>query len=155
MLSCFNLVCLFAMLWTVAHHTLLSMGFSRQEYWSEFPCPSPGDLQDPGIERTSPMSPALAGGFFTTSATWEAHVRWTPTNNLVFWNLGWERRNIVFQVESYWFSYLVCKQIQHSNQEPPDNRTVLQIKILLEKKKKRSFLKQAHSRTQQEKKISG
>ena len=42
---------------------LLSMGFSRQEYWSELPFRSPGDLPDPEFE---PMSPALAGGFFTT-----------------------------------------------------------------------------------------
>ena len=48
------------------------MGFSRQEYWSELPCPSPGDLPDPGIEPGSHTSPALAGGFFTTSTTWEA-----------------------------------------------------------------------------------
>ena len=41
------------------------MGFSRQEYWSEWPFPSPGDLPDPGIEPESPISPALAGGFFT------------------------------------------------------------------------------------------
>ena len=47
-------------------------GFSRQEYWSGMPCPPPGDLPNPGIEPTSLMSPALAGGFFTTSATWEA-----------------------------------------------------------------------------------
>ena len=51
------------------------MGFSRQEYWSEFPCPSPGDLPEPGIKPASLMSPALAGGFFTTSATWEALSR--------------------------------------------------------------------------------
>jgi len=44
------------------------MGFSRQEYWSGLPCSPPGDLPDPGIEPTSLMSPALAGGFFTTSA---------------------------------------------------------------------------------------
>ena len=50
----------------------LSMGFSRQEYWSGLPCPPPGDLPDPGIEPTSLMSPALAGGFFTNSATWKA-----------------------------------------------------------------------------------
>ena len=43
-----------------------SMGFSRQEYWSGLPFPSPGDLPNPGIELTSPVSPALAGGFFTT-----------------------------------------------------------------------------------------
>ena len=41
------------------------MGFSRQEYWSELPFPTPGDLPDPRIELASPVSPALAGGFFT------------------------------------------------------------------------------------------
>ena len=45
------------------------MGFSRQERCSGLPCPSPGDLPDPGIEPASLVSPALAGGFFTTSAT--------------------------------------------------------------------------------------
>ena len=53
--------------WAVAHQAPLSMGFSRQEYQSELPFPSPGDLHNPGIE---PTSPALAGGFFTT----EPHV---------------------------------------------------------------------------------
>ena len=48
------------------------MGFPRQEYWSGLSFPSPGDLPDPGIEPVSLMSPALAGGFFTTSTTWEA-----------------------------------------------------------------------------------
>ena len=56
---------LFATLWTAAHQALLSMGFSRQEYWSGWPCPPPGNLPNPGIEL---MSPALSGGFFTTSA---------------------------------------------------------------------------------------
>ena len=50
---------------TVAHQATLFMGFSRQEYWSGFPFPSPGDLSNPGTEPTSPVSPALAGGFFT------------------------------------------------------------------------------------------
>ena len=50
----------------------LSIGFSRQEYWSGLPCYPPGDLPDPGVEPTSLTSPALAGKFFTTSATWEA-----------------------------------------------------------------------------------
>ena len=49
-------------------------GILRQEYWSGLPFPSPGDLPDPGIKPTSLMSPALAGGFFTTSATWEVQV---------------------------------------------------------------------------------
>ena len=58
---------------TVAHQAFLSMGFFRQEYWSGLPCPPPGDLLYPGIELTSLMSPALADGFFTTSATWKDH----------------------------------------------------------------------------------
>ena len=53
----------FETLCTGARQAPLSMGFLRQEYWSWLPFPSPGDLPDPGIE---PMSPALAGGFFTT-----------------------------------------------------------------------------------------
>ena len=61
-----------ATLWTVAHQAPYSMGFSRQEYWSGLPCPPPGDLPNPGIEPASLMSPELAGGFFTSSATWEA-----------------------------------------------------------------------------------
>ena len=52
--------------WIVAYQAPLSMGFSRQEYWSGLPCPSPGDLPDPGMETVSPISPALAGKFFTT-----------------------------------------------------------------------------------------
>ena len=47
----------------------LSMGFSRQEYWSGLPCPSPGDGPYPGIEHVSLMSPALVDVFFTTGAT--------------------------------------------------------------------------------------
>ena len=57
---------------TVAHQAPPSMGFSRQDYWSGLPFPPPGDLPDPETELASPVSPALAGRFFTTSATWEA-----------------------------------------------------------------------------------
>ena len=71
---------LFVTLWTVAHQASLSVGFSRQEYWSRFPCSPPGDLPDPGIESVSLMSPALAGGFFTTSATWEVPRDWLVSN---------------------------------------------------------------------------
>ena len=63
---------LFATLWTVAHQAHLSMGFSRQEYWSGLWCPLLGDLPNPGIEPASLSSLAWAGGFFTTSTTWEA-----------------------------------------------------------------------------------
>ena len=51
---------------TVACPAPLSMGFSRQEHWSGLPCPPPGDYPDPAIELISLMSPALAGGLFTT-----------------------------------------------------------------------------------------
>ena len=63
---------LFVTPWTVARQAPLFMGFSRQEYWSGLPCPSLGDLPDPRIKSTSLTSPAVAGGFFTVSATWEA-----------------------------------------------------------------------------------
>ena len=69
MLSHFSRVWLIATLWIVACQAPLSMGLSRQEYWSGLPCPSPWDFPDPGIEPTSLMSPVLAGGFFSTSAT--------------------------------------------------------------------------------------
>jgi len=72
MLSRFSHDQLFGNLWTAARQGLLSMGFSRQEYWSGLPCLPPGDLPNPGIEPASPASPALAGGFFTTNASWEA-----------------------------------------------------------------------------------
>ena len=52
----------------------LSMGFSRQEYWSGLPFPPPGDLPYPGIKPVSLTFSALAGGFFTTSTTWEPMV---------------------------------------------------------------------------------
>ena len=60
--------------WTVARQAPLSLGFSRQEYWKGLPCPPLGDLPDPWIEPGSPVSPARAGGFSTTVATWEAPV---------------------------------------------------------------------------------
>ena len=56
----------FAALWTVTHQPPLSMGFSRQEYWSGLPFPPWGVLSDLGIEPTSLVAPALTGGFFTT-----------------------------------------------------------------------------------------
>ena len=57
----------FATLWAVAHLSPLSMRFPRQEYWSGLLFPPPEDLADLGIESESPVSPALAGGFFTST----------------------------------------------------------------------------------------
>ena len=61
-------VWLFVTSWTVARQPPLSIGFSRQDYWSGMPFLPPGDLSDPGFK---PKSPALAGRFFTSSTTWE------------------------------------------------------------------------------------
>ena len=61
----------FVIPWTVTHQAPLSKGFPKQEYWSGLLSPPPGDFPDPGIELVSLLSTALAGGFFTTSASWE------------------------------------------------------------------------------------
>ena len=82
-LSRFSHVQLFAAPWTIARQAPLSIGFSRQEYWSEVPCPPPGDLPDPGIEPVSLTFPALAGWFFTTIATW------TPVSSPGHWEHVW------------------------------------------------------------------
>ena len=81
----FSRVRLCATPWTVAHHAPLSMGFSRQEYQSRVPFPSPGDLPNPGIEPAVLTSSTLAGGFFTTKGDFKA-----PTTGLLFsvFNVG-------------------------------------------------------------------
>ena len=63
-----------SLVYITTHHAPLPMEFSRQEYWSEVPFPTPGDLPNPGIKPASLKSPALAGGFFTASTTWEAQL---------------------------------------------------------------------------------
>ena len=68
----FSYVQLFASPWTVALQPPLSMEFSRQEYLSGLSCPPLGDLPNPGTEPVPLISPALAGRFFTSNATWEA-----------------------------------------------------------------------------------
>ena len=74
MLRHFSPVWLCVTLLTVTCHTPLSMGFSRQEFWSWFPCPPPGDLPKPVTESVSLMSPALASGFFNTSTNYEVPI---------------------------------------------------------------------------------
>ena len=68
---------LFATPWTGAYKALPYMEFSRQEYWSGLPFPSPGDLPEPGIK---PESPALAGGFFTPLSPQGSPQSMTPKN---------------------------------------------------------------------------
>ena len=83
MLSHFSCVQLFVALWTIVHQAPLSMVFSKQEYWSGLLFTPPGDLPNTEIEPACPMSPALAGVFFTISATWEAPLLLVsyPKNN--------------------------------------------------------------------------
>ena len=70
---------LIATAWTAAHQAPLSMGFPREEYWSELPCPPPRDLPNPGTEPTSPASPALTGGIFTTEPAGKPHPKATES----------------------------------------------------------------------------
>ena len=88
-LSRFSRGQLSASLWTVAHQAPLSMGFPRHEYRSALPFPSPEDLPNPGIEPPSFMSPALANGFFTTSATNEQACDLQRAEVSASWGLPW------------------------------------------------------------------
>ena len=69
--------------WTIAHQAPLSMGFSRQEYWSGWSYPPPGDLPHPGIEPTSLVSPALAGRFFTTVSLGKTLTLFNPLIHII------------------------------------------------------------------------
>ena len=81
-LSC---VRLFATPWTVAFQAPLSVGFSRQDYWSGLPFPTAGDLPNPGVETTSP---ALAGGFFTTEPPGKQTLFLTSCPSYFSWQEG-------------------------------------------------------------------
>ena len=71
MLGVLSWVPLFTTPWTAARQAPLSMGFSRQEYWSGLPCPPPEDHPNPGIEPMPPAAPALQGGFFAEEPLWK------------------------------------------------------------------------------------
>ena len=79
---------LFATPWTVAHQAPLSMGFSRQEYWSGLPGPPPGDLPDPGIEPVSPVAPALQADSLPLSRRGSPHTDLTLVRMAVTKNAG-------------------------------------------------------------------
>ena len=78
--SHFSHVQLCVTLWAVFHQTPMSMGFSRQKSWNGMPCSPPGNHLNPQTETASLISPAFAGGFFTTSVTREAN---TPERSLI------------------------------------------------------------------------
>ena len=106
-LCCFCRVRLLVIPWTVAHQAPLSMKFSRQEYiWSAIP--PPGDLPSPGIKPTSLMSPALAGGFFTSCHLEKCHLG-SPCSIITYNQLAW-----LWWRETEWF-YLHTSPILYSN----------------------------------------
>ena len=105
-LSCFSCVWLFATLWTIAFQTSLSMGFSRQGYGNVLPCPSPGDLPNPGTEPTSLKSPELAGRFFSTSPT----IAQETLPNALWWREWWGSPKGRGYVYTYgWFTLLYSR----------------------------------------------
>lgn len=124
-LSCFSHVRLLATQETVAHPAPLSLGFSRQEYESGLPCSPPEHLLNPENESLSLMSPALASGFFTSSATWKAPsvMIMCPKEITAWLYLGvmcfefslderylWEAKNnfiCVYVIDSYWNSSII------------------------------------------------
>ena len=87
-LSHFSHVRLFATLWTVVCQTPLSMGFSRQEYWSGLLCPPPGDLPDPGIELLPLAAPELPGWFFTISLPGKPSIPVLPSKGCLVSGFG-------------------------------------------------------------------
>ena len=103
--SRFNRVQFVVTPWSVAHEASLSMGFSRQEYWSGLPFPSPGDLPDPGIEPTSLASLAFSGGFLITSATWEA-----PSKRYMM--SGWISLGGQCRPHEYWVSHITLVYLE-------------------------------------------
>ena len=103
MLSHFSRVQLFVTPWTVTCQAPLSMGFSRQEYWSGLPCLPPGDLPKPEIDLSSLMSPALAGRFFTTSTTWETNLLSVLYKIKIPWALCLHILGILFKSASWVF----------------------------------------------------
>ena len=103
LLSRFSCVLFFVTLWTIAHRAPLSMGFSRQEYWSGLSCPSPEDLPNPGTEPVSLTSHVPAGGFFTTSASWDIYIYIYP---LFFYIL------FPYQSLEYWKDFpVLCSRL--------------------------------------------
>ena len=100
---------LFATPWTVAHQAPLSMGFSRQEYWSGLPFPSLGDLPDPGIE---PRSPALQADSLTSEPPGKPRVKQILSYEVVILNLGTERLKCIT---------LMAKQQKESSNTPVTN----------------------------------
>ena len=101
-------VWLFVTPWTVAHQALLSMKFSRQEYWNRLPFPTPGDLSNPGIKPMSSVFSALAGGFFTTEPP-----RSILSGTVGTWNGAWPQGSFLQSPGSAGQSGLMGRKVGH------------------------------------------
>ena len=133
-LSHFSRVWLFAASWSEALLAHLSMGFSRQEYWSILPCSPPRDLPDPGVKPKSLVSPALANRFFTTGTTWEAYIIHTYVDMYVY-NIylyyiyvTWDIRKIGRQAVMHMVTKIIYEKSLKGKKSPAsvskDNREV-------------------------------
>ena len=96
---------LFATPWTVAHQALPSMGFSRQEYWSGLPFPSPGDLPDPGIK---PRSPTLQADALTSEPPGNAAEKARAYHSQCFGHQGMKLALMFILREASSYSYIPC-----------------------------------------------
>ena len=103
-------VWLFVSPWTVAHQAPLPMEFSRQEYWGGVPFLTPGDLPNPGVESASLASPALAGGFFTTSNPREPQMGYITQIRIWLYSENSLKRNMLIIQSTYKneFLSLIC-----------------------------------------------
>ena len=103
-------------LWTGAHQAPLSVGFSRQEYWSGLPCPPPGDLPDPGIKLASLGFPALADGILTTVSPWKPSESSNENSILLLLNIThntFAKLCMPITVRCYWLLSLHADHFGH------------------------------------------
>ena len=100
----FSRVRLFATLWTQVHKAPLSTGFSRQKYLSEFPCPPPGHLPNPGTEPTSPVSNAMKANSLPTESSGkfmsQFRPRFHPWVGKIPWRRDWQPTPVFLPGES-------------------------------------------------------
>ena len=81
--------------WTVSHQAPLSMGFSRQEYWSGLPVPAPGDLPYPGIDPRSPVAPTWADTLFPTAPPGKTQALLILSRLILVYDVGVDEESVI------------------------------------------------------------
>ena len=123
-------VWLFATPWTVDCQSPLSMGFSRQEYWSRLPFPLPGDLPNTGIEPVFLVSPVLASGFFTTeSPRSSGKVSGWPRSSFEFFHTNVRKNPIEFWPTQY-LTHVISL---NPPKKPPEGGNILIFQMMIER----------------------